>query len=599
LAQKQAKHVFILFQEVFQLHQKKGAMILRTMPVFNDDQQNKKIDDLHRSEEEDLVQELAETKYNIPYINLKNIIIDNSALEIVPEKMARDNEVAPFAVIGNKIDIAVRSPERVGTKEVIAYLESKKYIPSMYMASVRSIEKVWGRYHELSMSAYSARGSLEVESASVEELEKTIHSIKEVKEHITSLLENDDRQSTSKILEAILGSAIALHSSDIHIEPEEDYIRLRFRLDGILEDVAHLPYKLWKLITSRIKLLSGMKLTIENKAQDGRYSIKVSDDEINIRTSTVPSAYGEGIVMRLLDPRSIRVKAEDLGFPAPLYKIIEREINKPNGMILLTGPTGSGKTTSLYSFLKLIYSPEKKMITIEDPIEYHLPGITQTQTDNEKDYTFISGLRAALRQDPDVIMVGEIRDPETAEIAVNAALTGHIVFSTLHTNNAAGVIPRLINLKVNPKTIPSALSLAIAQRLVRKLVKADSEEIKPTAEEHEIIVNVLKRAESDGKDFSVYNIDTKKIYANDYMIAKPKKGMAGSQGYKGRIGIFEAIQTDEAIEAIIPNNPSERELRKIAAKQGLLTMQEDGVVKVLQHVTSLAEVMNVVDLYEE
>ena len=567
------------------------------MTTFNDDQQNKKISDLHKEEEEELVQELAETKYNIPYINLKNIVIENSAFDAIPEEMARKNEVAPFALFGKKVDLAVRSPEREGTKQVLEYLKGQKYEVNIYMASLQSLQKVWDRYGELSLAKFSAHGSLDIASASVEELGKTIHTVSEITEHINKLIESDDKKSTSKILEIILGGAIGLHASDVHIEPEEDFIRLRLRLDGVLEDVAHIPYTLWKLITSRIKLLSGMKLTIENKAQDGRYSIMVGNDEINIRTSTVPSAYGEGIVMRLLDPRSINVKAESLGFPGPLFKVIEREINKPNGMILLTGPTGSGKTTSLYSFLKLIYTPQKKIITIEDPIEYHLPGITQTQTDSAKGYTFLSGLRAALRQDPDVIMVGEIRDAETAAIAVNASLTGHIVFSTLHTNNAFGVIPRMIDLKVNAKTIPSALSLAIAQRLVRKLVPADSQTLKPTAEEHEVITKVLKSGEADGKDFSVYDIDTKKIYAGDYMISKPKDGMVGSHGYKGQIGIFEAIQTDEAVEAIIPNNPSERELRKIAAKQGILTMQEDGVVKVLKQITSLDEVMGAVDLW--
>jgi type IV pilus assembly protein PilB len=281
----------------------------------------------------------------------------------------------------------------------------------------------------------------------------------------------------SRLLEIIIAGALALKASDVHIEPEEKFVRIRYRLDGVLTDILHFDKETFRLLLSRIKLLSGMKLNLTG-AQDGRYSIILENTEIEIRTSILPSAYDESIVMRVLNPTSISVPLESLGIPRKLLSVLLKEIDKPEGMILTTGPTGSGKTTTLYAFLRKVYTPEIKVITIENPIEYHLEGIVQTQVNTDKGYTFLEGLRSALRQDPDIIMVGEIRDRETAEIAVNSALTGHLVFSTLHTNNAAGTFPRLIDLGVNPKVITSALSVSMAQRLVRKLCPECMKKIK-------------------------------------------------------------------------------------------------------------------------
>mgnify|MGYP001591396842 FL=1 len=315
-----------------------------------------------------------------------------------------------------------------------------------------------------------------------------------------------------------------------------------------------------------------------------------------MRVSLIPGAYGESIVMRILNPKSINIKLEDMGIEPKLYEIFMREIKKPNGLILLTGPTGSGKTTTLYSFLQKIYSTEIKIITIEDPIEYHLAGITQTQTESEKGYTFLEGLRSALRQDPDVIMVGEIRDSETAKIAVESALTGHMVFSTLHTNNAAGVIPRLIDLDVNPKILVSALSLAVAQRLVRKLCKDCMIEDTDTIEKIKIVEKIKEEAIAHKKDLSTYldkDSDGRKMY-------KPTGcAVCNNTGFKGRIGIFEAIENDEMIEKIIPQNPSEREIKKVSADQNILNMKEDGIIKILNGITSFDEVQSVVDFYED
>jgi type II secretory ATPase GspE/PulE/Tfp pilus assembly ATPase PilB-like protein len=300
--------------------------------------------------------------------------------------------------------------------------------------------------------------------------------------------------------------------------------------------------------------------------------------------------------MRILDPKSIQVNLEDLGIEPFLFSVISQEIAKPNGLILVTGPTGSGKTTTLYAFLRRIYSVETNIITIEDPVEYHLEGITQTQTDSKKGYTFAEGLRSALRQDPDVIMVGEIRDAETAEIAVQSSLTGHLVFSTLHTNNAAGVIPRLIDLKINPKILVSALSISIAQRLVRKLCQYCKKE-QPLSETDDALMKlVLSTIKDEGKDISKYGIDPNAPFKIFTPVGCEK---CNGTGYKGRIGIFEAIRTDEAIEKVITENPSEREIKKIARNQGTLSMRQDGVVKILNGITSIEEVQSVVDLHEE
>ncbi|OGI95648.1 hypothetical protein A2917_02985 [Candidatus Nomurabacteria bacterium RIFCSPLOWO2_01_FULL_42_17] len=445
------------------------------------------------------------------------------------------------------------------------------------------------------MAENSKVGGLDISPEILRDTAKNISHMQDIEKLVIEALEGNKIHKISRLLEIILAGAIAIKASDIHIEPEQSRGRLRLRLDGVLQDINFFGLDIYRLLNSRIKLLSGMKLT-SKIAQDGRFSIMEDKDEINIRTSLIPGAYGESIVMRILDPKSIQVKLEELGIEPYLFSVIEQEIAKPNGLILVTGPTGSGKTTTLYAFLRKIYSPDIKIITIEDPIEYHLPGITQTQTNDQRGYTFVEGLRSALRQDPDVVMVGEIRDNETAETAVQSALTGHIVFSTLHTNNAAGVIPRLIDLGVNPKILVSALSLSIAQRLVRVLCQSCKKENDPTAEEAKIIKLVLDSMKAEEKDASKYNIKNEASFKIFSPVGCDK---CNQIGYKGRIGIFEAIKTDESIEKIIPTNPSEHEIKKTARAQGILSMRQDGMVKILNGITSITEVQSVVDLNEE
>lgn len=562
---------------------------------FDDEKQKKNLEDLKKQEEEDLIQALAEPRYGIPPINLSGVLIDNDALRSVPEKDAISLEIAPFKLVGRNIHIAVRSPQPEKLESLNTYFTEHNLTPHFYMTSLASLKKAWDRYKEISYASESKIGTVTISGEALKKIMMGIKNMDDIKNAISEA-EKDKTHTTSHILEIVLAGAIAIDASDIHFEPEENTVRLRLRLDGVLHELMEIPPFVHKFINSRIKLISGLKITTSAVAQDGRFSIYLDQNEINLRVSIMPGAYGESIVLRILNPKSIRVKLEDMGIEPNLYGIFMEEIKKPNGLILLTGPTGSGKTTTLYSFLQKIYSEEIKIITIEDPIEYHLPGISQTQTDNEKGYTFLEGLRSALRQDPDVIMVGEIRDNETAKTAVESALTGHLVFSTLHTNNAAGVIPRLIDLDVNPKILVSALSLSVAQRLVRKLCGHCKKEKDITKEEMKIIKNISDFSKGNGKDFINYGIDinaTKKIYE--------AVGCAecNKTGYKGRIGIFEAIQNDANIEAIIIKNPSEREIKAIAAKQKSLSMREDGIIKVLRGITSMDEVKSVVDLLEE
>jgi type II secretory ATPase GspE/PulE/Tfp pilus assembly ATPase PilB-like protein len=389
----------------------------------------------------------------------------------------------------------------------------------------------------------------------------------------------------SRILETIVAGALAVEASDVHLEPEESYIRLRYRLDGVLQDVINFDPETYALLLSRVKLISGMKLNIKKDSQDGRFSIKLPIGDIEVRVSILPGSYNESIVMRLLNPKSIDVPLESLGINPKLLAILLKEMERPDGMILTTGPTGSGKTTTLYSFLKKIHTPQVKIITIEDPVEYHLPGIVQTQV-NDKGYTFLEGLRAAVRQDPDIIMVGEIRDSETAAIAINSALTGHMVFSTLHTNDAAGTFPRLIDLGANPKVLTSAIRVSMAQRLARKLCEKCKKEKVLSDTEKGQIETIL----ADVTDKTVIPASREKIW-------EPVGCAACNQtGYKGRIGIYEAILMNKQIEDVIEANPSDREIWSAAKDQGILTMRQDGIIKVLQGITSIPELERVIAL---
>lgn len=571
------------------------------MLAFDEEKQKKQLEDLYRLEEETLVSTLAESKYGLPYIDLYRIGVDNEALRVVSQAEAEELKVAPFKLFGKNIFIAVRAPSEGLLAKLKEDMERRNLIPTFYMASAASLQKVWDRYKEISMAESSTVGGLEISASVLRKTAEKISHIQDIEKLITQLLEENKAHKISRLLEIILAGAIAVKASDIHIEPEKERGRLRLRLDGILQDILFFGSDIYKLLNSRIKLLSGMKLT-SKIAQDGRFNIVQGDEELSMRVSLIPGAYGEAIVMRILDPKSIQAEFEQLGIEKFLFNIIEEEIIKPNGLILVTGPTGAGKTTTLYAFLRKLYNPDINVITIEDPVEYHIKGITQTQTNEEKGYTFAEGLKSILRQDPDVIMVGEIRDRDTAEIAVQSALTGHMVLSTLHTNNAAGVIPRLIDLGVNPKILVSALSLAMAQRLVRVLCKICKKEIEANPGQAQTIKTILDGMKEEGKDLSKHlPADTQALSPDAPIKLFTPVGCreCNNTGYRGQIGIFEAIKNDAEIEKIMPENPSEREIKEIASRQGILSMRQDGIVKVLNGITSYEEVVSVIDLGEK
>ena len=555
---------------------------------FDEDKQDKKVAELKRREEEELAATLS-AKYGIGYLDLSVVPVNIDALRVVREQDARDALMAVFNIIDKKVDVAVLAPENPKTLERISELKNQGFIPTVYMVSHESLNKVWERYKDLSFSFETKSGALDISNEEIVDLLKKITSLEEIKREIEEVLAMKKSYRISRILEIIIAGGLSRKASDIHLEPEESYVRLRYRLDGVLTDILTFDLETYKLLLSRIKLISELKLNLTG-AQDGRFSIKLPEGDIEVRTSILPGTYSESIVLRLLNPSATSVALEERGIHPNLLSRFLHEIKKPNGIILVTCPTGSGKTTTLYSFLRKIHSPEIKIITIENPIEYHLPGIVQTQTDPDKNYTFASGLRSALRQDPDVILVGEIRDDETAEVAVNAALTGHLVLSTLHTNNAAGTFPRLIDLGVNPKVITSAVNIAIAQRLVRTLCSACKKERVPNAPEKKIIDEAL----SEIADASYLEGITK----NKIWDAPGCKECDNSE-FQGRTGIFEAILSDEEIEKVILQNPSEREVRKAAEPQKIPTMKQDGIIKVLQGITSLTELGRVIDLEKD
>ncbi len=567
------------------------------MVTYHEDEQNKLLADLKSQEEESLTQSTA-NQLGIPYRDLSGESINSDALRLIDEPTARKAEMAAFAMVGKKLDIAVKSPTNDNAVNEINRLEKDGYETTLSMVSQRSLDKAWGRYHDISQSESARGGLLDISDENLQEIVANVHKNEDVQARLKTIFESHDTHQVSKIMETVFGSAIALGSSDVHLEPEETFTRLRLREDGVLQEITQIDPVVYQKLLNRVKFISGMKLTNTETAQDGRFTIFYKGMEVEVRVAVAPGAYHESIVLRILNPEGLAQEFDKLGIEPRLFKIIEKEIAKPNGMILTTGPTGSGKTTTLYSFLKHIYSPEIKIITIEDPIEYHLTGITQEQVNHEKGFDFLAGLRAALRQDPDVIMVGEIRDKETATIAINASLTGHMVFSTLHTNGAAGTIPRLLDLGIQPGILAAALTVSLAQRLVRKLCPICKKEIVLDQEKTELLRAIIKNGERIGKDFSSYNITSDM----QFKVFGPVGCEAcGKTGFKGRVGLYEAILTDDTIAKIMAKvpTPTERDIKKASEHQKIFTMIEDGVIKILSGVTSLDEIQGVVDLSED
>ncbi len=557
------------------------------MPQFADSEELKRLQVLRDREAEELALILSK-KYGVEYIDLSLVPTNTDALRLIPEEEARDAKIAAYGRVGKRISVAAHEPESTKTKLAVQKLQDAGYTITLYICSEASLRRAWDHYADLSYAVESHAGIFDITGGDFELLLTQATSTARIASLMSEAISLNRAYRVTRLLQIMLAGALTIDASDIHLEPEEKAVRLRYRLDGVLVDILQIDPETFHLMLSRLKLLSGLKLNVTNAAQDGRFSIKVSDEEIEIRSSVLPGSYGETMVMRLLNPKSIKVPLESLGMEEKYRLRIEREIAKPNGMILTTGPTGSGKTTTLYAFLRKVNNPESKIITIEDPIEYHLEGIVQTQVEAEKGYTFAAGLRSALRQDPDIIMVGEIRDDEVATTAINAALTGHLVFSTLHTNDAAGAFPRLIDLGVSEKVLSSSINVAMAQRLVRKLCPECRVQRPATADEQRLIDRTLGGV-----------VDRALIPQNKTLVSDAREGgceTCNGRGYKGRVGIFEAIFMDRAIEDVLITKPSAREIFDAARPQGMPSMTEDGILKVLRGITSIAELGRVVDL---
>jgi type IV pilus assembly protein PilB len=554
---------------------------------FDEEKQTQQIDLLYKKEEENLAEMLSK-KYGVDYVDLSGITINTDALRLIPEDTARKTGIAAFKMVGRILSIAAQSPQKPDVQKIVRELESKDYRVNVYMVSTGSLEKAWGRYKDLSFAMATKAGSLDISSEEIESLSAKVKTIADIQNLVDETITVKRVYRISKIIGIMMAGAISLKASDIHIEPEATETRLRYRLDGVLVDIVNFDTETYDMLLSRIKLLSNLKLNIKQNAQDGRFSVKLSDKEIEIRTSILPGAYGESIVMRILNPDSIATPLEELGIPPKLLEIFTNQMNKPSGLILTTGPTGSGKTTTLYAFLRKVYEPGVKVITIEDPIEYHLQGIVQTQVEAEKGYTFAAGLRSTLRQDPDVILVGEIRDAETAEIAMHASLTGHLVFSTLHTNNAAGAFTRLIDLGINPKILTSGISVSIAQRLIRKVCSRCSTRVTVPEDKKAIfefhIANIKRKGEAVLQETEVFQAN------------KGGCEECNGTGYKGRVAVYEAIIIDKPVEESVFNNPSDREIALAADHQNILTLQEDGIQKVLDGISTIDELERVIDI---
>ncbi len=538
----------------------------------------KKQKEIKRKETERLAKSQA-ASFGLPYIDLFGFPISPEALILIREEDANRLKAVCFFYDGKHIRVATTNPESPELKILLDQLQNKYHCDvKLYFISFLSLKYAFKLYKTLPKTKKIDR-NVNINEEALNKFGEEFSSFNKLQEQISKV-------SVTDIVTMILAAAIRSGASDIHIEAEENGIKVRYRIDGVLHDAANIDKELWKKIISRMKVLARVKINIDNQPQDGRITIDTKKERIDIRVSFLPTNYGESVVMRLLRSSSVGLAFEDLGIRGKAFKQLKREVERPNGMIITTGPTGSGKTTTLYAILKKLNKPETKIITIEDPIEYQLEGINQSQT-SEK-YTFAQGLRSIVRQDPDVVMVGEIRDLETAEIAIQAALTGHLVLSTIHTNDAAGTVPRFLSMGAKPFLLAPALNAMIGQRLVRRICNECKVEIELDDEKMERVKKILSTLPEDEKEKIDFN--NLKFYTG--------KGCAVCQkiGYKGRIGIYEIMTMNEEIEKLIlSGKASEYDMRNAAAKNGMISMVQDGLLKALDGITSVEEVFRVAE----
>lgn len=519
----------------------------------------------------------------LAYVNLFGFPISPEALVLVQEERARELNVVCFFYDGANIRLGCvdASPE---VKSELAQLSEQYFAEGrLYLISKNSFD--------YALEAYKSIPKIKRYESGVEISEESLEKFKEDISNYKNLNDKINDVNITDVITLMLATAMKVGASDLHIEAEENGVAVRIRIDGVLQDAAMINRDKWKKIISRLKILARVKINIENKPQDGRYTIYLKTKKIDVRCSFLPTAFGESVVMRLLDSSDASLELEKLGVRPEIMPILEREIAKPNGLILTTGPTGSGKTTTLYSVINKLNKPGTKIITLEDPIEYQLKGINQSQVDVKRGYTFSDGLRSVLRQDPNVVMIGEIRDLETAEIAVQSSLTGHLVLSTLHTNDAAGVIPRLIDIGVKPYFLVPSINAVIGQRLLRKLCPYCRVEHELTIDENEQVSKIL--AVISPKAGLNIPATLPKIY----------RAGAGCEhcnfiGYKGRLGIYEVFTMNDNIKQLTIDSAPSFKILQQAIENGMITMLQDGVLKALEGITSLDEVYRVVGNFD-
>ena len=519
------------------------------------------------------------TAAGVGYLNLTNFPISPEAIALIAEDEAKQKETVCFFYDGDNIRIGTTKIDMAEAKVITEALDKKYFTKSkLYLISPESFKVALEAYRSVPIIKKYDSG-VEITSADLKKFEDVISNYRNLAEKVNEV-------NITDLITLILATAMKTGASDIHIEAEAKGVVIRLRLDGVLHEAAEIAKDKWHRIISRLKILAGVKINVDDKPQDGRYTIFLDKDKIDVRVSFLPTAYGESVVMRLLKSGAVGVPFEGLGMRPEYLKTLNEQISRPNGLILTTGPTGSGKTTTLYSMLNKLNKPGTKIITLEDPIEYQLQGISQSQVDSKAGYSFASGLRSILRQDPNVVMVGEIRDLETAEIAVQASLTGHLVLSTLHTNDASGVIPRLIDIGVQPYFLIPSLNVVLGQRLVRKLCpkcRAEHNLEAPEVEQVQKILGVISpRAE----------IQIPAVLPTLYKAGAGCDYCSGT-GYKDRIGIYEMFVPDDKIKQLMADKAPAFKILQQAMENGMLTMLQDGVLKVLEGITSLEEIYRV------
>jgi type IV pilus assembly protein PilB len=517
----------------------------------------------------------------VPYVNLTSSLISQQVLELVPEDIAERFMAVPLAEVQNRIAVAMVDASNV---QAVDYLSSRIERPlKVFMASEAGVRHVLDQYRtDLSTIDEAAEAS---ENEAKNEEDSSIKTIVQ-------------DSPISRALSTILEYAVKSRASDVHIEPLESALKIRCRVDGVLREIMQLPKSIEPALVSRIKILSNLKIDEHRVPQDGQFAVKIANKEVDLRIAVSPVVWGEQVVIRLLDKSGTSFDITEMGYAGRALRAVEKGIRRPNGMVLTSGPTGSGKSTSLYALIKQIKDDSVNIVTLEDPVEYKMEGVNQIQVNGDVGLTFASGLRSILRQDPDVVMVGEIRDDETANLAVQAALTGHLVFSTLHTNSAAGVLPRLLDMKIEPFLIASTVNTIIGQRLVRRVAtKRDTYQSTPL-ETQDILATVghlLPKTQAEVVSVSedLGYKDLPLAGQNAYTLVKGKDTPATPRGYSGRAGLYEVMDVTESIQQLIVAHATSSEIQKKAVEQGMITMRQDGYLKALQGITTIEEVNRV------